>query len=125
MWRGRLVLIHLIALCGLLAGLKTVDAVMSNSILRNYVERLMDQELVPALSVPTGFDVSSYRDQLLQRFDNPCLAHRCAQIAMDSSEKIWQRWLPVLQQGSAPLLLKARVPSLPQRIPLKFIMRVH
>src|SRR5690606_29911329 len=39
-----------------------------------------------------------YCDQLLIRFDNPRLRHRCAQIAMDGSEKIRQRWLPALDR---------------------------
>ena len=34
-----------------------------------------------------------YRARLLQRFANPALAHRCAQIAMDGSQKIPQRLL--------------------------------
>ncbi len=96
-----------IAWCGLLTGCATVDAVMADPALRGYIERLMTQELMLRLSAPSGFDLDSYRDALLQRFANPRLAHRCAQIAMDSSEKIAQRWLPALQSGPAPLLCRA------------------
>ena len=86
-----------IAYCGLVAGLERVDQVMADSALRAYVERLMANDLMPRLDVPDGFDLPTYRDQLLERFGNPCLAHRCQQIAMDGSEKISQRWLPILQ----------------------------
>lgn len=96
-----------IAYAGLLAGKNTVDAVMADAGLRNYVERLMSDELMPALEVPAGFDLYAYRDDLLARFSNPCLGHRCEQIAMDGSEKIRQRWLPTLQVAKAPQLRRA------------------
>jgi fructuronate reductase len=88
-----------IAYCGLLAGRETVDQVMADPALRSYVEQLMQRDLMPVLDVPSGFDLPAYRDQLLQRFGNPCLHHRCQQIAMDGCEKIGQRWLPILQAG--------------------------
>ena len=96
-----------IAYCGLLAGKDTVDAVMADPRLRAYVEALMAQDLMPVLDVPRGFDLGAYRDDLLARFSNPCLAHRCAQIAMDGSEKISQRWLPTLKASAAPHLRQA------------------
>jgi fructuronate reductase len=58
----------------------------------------MTHELMPVLDVPEGFDLAQYRDQLLARFANPCLHHRCAQIAMHGTEKIPQRWLQTLHQ---------------------------
>lgn len=96
-----------IAYCGLLAGRATVDEVMADGVLRNFVAQLMAQDLAPGLDVPRGFDLEGYREALLARFGNPCLAHRCAQIAMDGSEKIRQRWLPTLQVAPAPRLRKA------------------
>lgn len=96
-----------IAYCGLLAGAGTVDAVMSDPLLGDFIRRLMSEELMPRLQVPPGFDLQAYQEALLARFANPRLAHRCAQIAMDGSEKIRQRWLPALQQGGCPLLLRA------------------
>lgn len=97
-----------IAYCGLLAGLETVDAVMADDTLRGYVRQLMQEDLMPALESPGNFNLADYGEQLLARFSNPCLRHRCAQIAMDGSEKIRQRWLPALQHGNAaPNLVKA------------------
>lgn len=89
-----------IAVLGLLSGKDTVDAVIKDASLGSFVTHLMSQELMPALEVPAGFDLPAYRDQLLARFANPCLQHRCEQIATDSSEKIRQRWLPLLQVDS-------------------------
>ena len=97
-----------IAYLGLLAGLETVDQVMANERLGPYIQRLMSLELTQALEVPVDFDLDDYRDALLLRFSNPSLGHRCQQIAMDGTEKIRQRWLPILQQMRLPeQLLKA------------------
>ncbi len=97
-----------IAILGQLAGRETVADVMADKALRGFIETMMNQELMPALSTPRGFDLPGYRDQLLLRFGNPRLQHRCAQIAMDCTEKLRQRWLPTLgtQQGDS-LLLRA------------------
>lgn len=94
-----------IAYSGLLAGKQTVDEVVAEPFLRSFIERLMAEELAPALVVPKGFDLEQYRESLLQRFSNPCLQHRCAQIAMDGSEKIAQRWLPGLAVSTDNRLL--------------------
>ncbi len=97
-----------IAYVGLLSGMETVDQFMSDETLKRFVESLMTGELMPALATPQAFDLPGYRDQLLQRFRNPCLHHRCSQIAMDGSEKIPQRWVVTLQSGTqTPLLRKA------------------
>lgn len=96
-----------IAYCGLLAGRETVDAVMADPGLRQFVTQLMTEDLMPALQAPPGFDLAAYRDALLVRFSNPCLGHRCAQIAMDGSEKISQRWLPSLQVAASSRLRRA------------------
>lgn len=96
-----------IACLGLLVGAQTVDAVMAQAPLRGFIDGLMTRELMPTLQVPAHFDLAAYKDTLLQRFDNPWLAHRCAQIAMDSSEKIAQRWLPTLQISPSPALVAA------------------
>lgn len=96
-----------IAYLGLLANCATVDAVMADGDLGEFVERLMAEDLMPALAVPEAFDLPAYRDQLLSRFANPMLGHRCVQIAMDGSEKIAQRWVPTLALSGAPLLRRA------------------
>jgi fructuronate reductase len=95
-----------IAYCGLLAGEETVAQVMARPPLRRFIGRLMTVELEPALSAPPGFDLAGYRDALLERFANPHLEHRCAQIAMDGTEKIRQRWLPTLRRLPEDSLLQ-------------------
>lgn len=96
-----------IAILGQLNRRDTVADVMSDPDLRAFIEQLMAEDLLPAIAAPPGFDLASYRDVLLDRFSNPRLQHRCAQIAMDCTEKIRQRWLPTLAgRGESPLLSK-------------------
>ena len=78
------------------AGWATVDAAMAQPALHSFIDALLRDEVEPGLrgvAVPPG-----YRACLLQRFANPALAHRCAQIAMDGSQKIAQRWLGTLRE---------------------------
>ncbi|MFF9403113.1 MULTISPECIES: mannitol dehydrogenase family protein [unclassified Streptomyces] len=46
-------------------------------------------------------DIPAYRRQLLDRFRNPRIAHRLAQIAMDGSTKLRARLLPVVRAEQA------------------------
>ncbi len=57
------------------------------------VRALMNDDVAPTLEVPAGFDLGRYEEDLLERFANPALRHRTAQIAMDGSQKLPQRLL--------------------------------
>ena len=48
-----------------------------------------------------SLDVPAYRQQLLDRFGNPRIAHHLAQIAMDGSVKLRARILPVVRAEQA------------------------
>ena len=75
------------------------SAAMSQRALRLFVDTLLRDEVEPTLAgvaVPPG-----YLERLLQRFANPALAHRCAQIAMDGSQKIPQRLLSTVRDRLA------------------------
>ena len=52
------------------------------------------------LSLPAE-DVARYREALLERFANPRMRHRLAQIAADGSQKLPIRILPVLRAERA------------------------
>ena len=88
-----------LAYLGVVAGWTTVDAAMAQPALRRYLDAMLRGEVEPTLS---GVAVpSDYRQRLLQRFANPALAHRCAQIAMDGSQKIPQRLLATVRDRLA------------------------
>jgi fructuronate reductase len=48
-----------------------------------------------------GADLTQYRRALLARFRNPALRHRTAQIAMDGSQKLPQRWAATVRDRLA------------------------
>jgi fructuronate reductase len=65
------------------------------------VRRYMDEDASPTLDVPPGFDLVAYKSSLLDRFANPALRHRTAQIAMDGSQKLPPRLLGVVRDRLA------------------------
>jgi len=88
-----------IAYGGVMLGKPFVADVMADPVLARFVERLMLDEIAPLTPAPSGFDVERYVRALLQRFANRGLQHRTLQIAMDGSQKIPVRWLPVLREA--------------------------
>ncbi len=88
-----------IAYLGYLAGFETVSDAVAVPQFKTFVRQLMDEEATPTLQIPPGFDVAGYKDQLLERFSNPTLAHKTWQIAMDGSQKLPQRLLHMLYQN--------------------------
>jgi fructuronate reductase len=99
-----------IAYLGYLCGYETVAQSMGDASLREFVIRLMDEEITPVLAAPGGADVSRYKRDLIDRFCNPALHHRTWQIAMDGSQKLPQRWLGTVRARLAenrPVVLLA------------------
>jgi fructuronate reductase len=84
------------AYLGYLAGYEFIYQVVANPAFRAFVERLMS-EASTTLALPAGVDVARYRRDLLERFANPALGHRCYQIAMDGSQKLPQRLLGTIR----------------------------
>jgi fructuronate reductase len=80
-----------LAYLGFLAGFEHVFEVMREAAFVAFLRRMMAEEVAPTLSVPA--DLAAYQRTLLERFANPALAHRTAQIAMDGSQKLPQRLL--------------------------------
>jgi fructuronate reductase len=85
-----------LAYLGLERGLTYVHEAMKSDEIRRLVDLLMRTEAASSLSPAPGQDLDLYADALLERFENPALEHRLAQIAMDGSQKIPQRWLATL-----------------------------
>lgn len=86
----------LLAYCGLREGLTYVHEAVAHPRLRPLTVRLMLDEAAPTIAAGEGQDLAAYAHALIARFDNPQLHHRLAQIAMDGSQKLPQRWLETL-----------------------------
>ena len=84
------------AYLGLERGHEFVDQAIADPVLRPLLERLMRREAATSFTPASGQDLEAYADALLVRFANAALRHRLAQIAMDGSQKIPQRWLASL-----------------------------
>jgi fructuronate reductase len=85
-----------LAYLGLERGHRFVHEAVADPVLRPLVERLIRTEAAGSFTPAPGQDLATYADRLLARFANPALRHRLAQIAMDGSQKIPQRWLATL-----------------------------
>jgi fructuronate reductase len=79
------------ALMGAVTGRPFIASCIGVPHIREFVIRLMGQEVAPHLS---RSDWADYRTALIARFGNPYLKHSVHQIATDSSQKIPQRWPP-------------------------------
>jgi fructuronate reductase len=88
-----------LAYLGLLRGHETVAEAMADGPLSAFVERLMRLDIVPSLRGSPEQDLGSYVDAVLERFRNPHLRHRLAQIAWDGSQKLPVRLLGTLQEA--------------------------
>ncbi len=97
-----------IAYLGLLTGHETVSAAFSDPDIRGFVDRLW-AEAIPTLPKDAGLEPQSYTAALAERFANPALVHRTAQIAMDGSQKLPQR---ILSTARARLEAGAPAPHL-------------
>ncbi|SCK45663.1 mannitol dehydrogenase family protein [Streptomyces sp. WMMB 322] len=102
----------LLAYLGLLTGRSLIaDAAVDPAIAR--AVRLLGDEYEPTLTLPDGFDVAAYREQLGERFANRRLAHRTTQVGADGSLKLAQRVpgaaLWHLERGRVPAALALTV----------------
>jgi fructuronate reductase len=101
-----------LAYCGLDRGHEFVHQAIADPELRALAETLMRDEAATSFAPAAGQDLAAYADALIARFENPALNHRLAQIAIDGSQKVPQRWLETLavhqaQGRSCPALLTA------------------
>ena len=82
----------LLSLCGPLLGYRTVAQAINDPWLRSAVALLWDDAVG---QLPSGLAPDEYRAALLERFENPRIEHRLAQIAEDSTQKLRLRIVPV------------------------------
>ncbi|MCW2763130.1 MAG: Mannitol dehydrogenase, C-terminal domain protein, partial [Marmoricola sp.] len=90
-----------LAYLGALKGIRLVADVMIHPELAECARRLMDDDVTPTLVIPEGFDIASYKASVLERFADPSIRHRTAQVAMDGSQKLPSRLLATIYERYA------------------------
>ncbi len=83
---------------------ETVSQAMAHGPLRNALESLLQQEVIPLLQhlVPDE-DVIAYAASVRERFLNPFLQHKLSDIAANHPAKLERRLLPIWQQAQQKL----------------------
>ena len=86
---------------GSLAGHTSIDRVMADPLLAEYVEQMMDVEVTPLLPPPDGIDLAEYKRSLLKRFANPAIADQLYRLCRRGSTKMPHHLLPSLREALA------------------------
>jgi len=80
---------------GILHGLEHVRETMEHDRLGRFVRRTVEGEIIPSLPIPAE-ELRAYANDVYERFLNPFIRHRLADIAMNSLSKFKVRLLPSL-----------------------------
>jgi fructuronate reductase len=98
-----------LAALGIPRGFETVAEAVGDPSLREFLLRLLREELVPTVPDTPGIDLDDFVARMLERFANPRMRHRLAQIATGASHKIPQRFGPPAAElraaGREPVLI--------------------
>jgi fructuronate reductase len=96
-----------LAYLGGLAGYEFIAEALGDDGLIAFARRLMLTDAAATVAAPPGMEPDGYAAAVISRFQNPALRHRCAQIAMDGSQKLPQRLLGTardrLAAGATPV----------------------
>ena len=103
----------MLAYLGGLRGYETIAEAVRDDELAGLARALMTSDVVPTLTPPAGLDLTEYGASVLERFANPALKHRTAQVAMDGSVKLPVRLLGTVRDrlaaGAEPRLASLAV----------------
>ncbi len=86
---------------GFLAGYPYIHEIMADGLFREYLRRLMDDEVTPLLAPVPGINLAEYKATLLTRFANPTVGDQTARICLDGSSKMPKFLLPSLHEALA------------------------
>lgn len=89
-----------LALGGLVAGCDTIADATRHPLVGSLSARIA-QAAVEIVELPQAAAAQAFATSAMRRFANPALGHTCRQVATDSSEKLGQRLLPVVEERCA------------------------
>lgn len=90
-----------LAYVGCLLGYETVFDAMQDDALVQFIQQMINDEIMPSFLAPAELDVNQYSADILARFRNPAIRHLLAQIAWDGSQKLPMRILPAITDNLA------------------------
>lgn len=88
----------LLAYAGQVRGHATVASAVGDAVCRGWVTDFWDEA---ARHLPAELAVGEYRDALLERFDNPRIEHKLAQVGIEGVTKLRVRIAPVIRAERA------------------------
>jgi len=78
---------------GILYGLETVREAVTDDVVGTYLQQVLQQEIIPTLDLPED-ELSSFANDVLDRFRNPYIKHHLMSISLNSISKYKVRVLP-------------------------------
>ncbi len=83
-----------------LSGYNLVGEMMADKMFYNYLEKALDEEIIPAIEGPglTREDLKSFADAVFDRFRNPFIKHKLMDISLNSTSKFEARVLHTIQE---------------------------
>jgi tagaturonate reductase len=95
------------ALAAYLMGLDTVGQCMDDDLIRSFMRRGLDEEIIPTLNLPKR-ELEDFAAAVVERFGNPHVKHALPGIALNSTSKFRARLLPSIRRF---IELKGRAPA--------------
>jgi mannitol 2-dehydrogenase len=80
-----------------LAGVVYVDEAMSIPLVRRYLERLLDTEVIPVLTEIPGYPAADYAATVLDRFANTGVRDQIARLCIDGTAKFPSFLIPTVE----------------------------
>ncbi|NEG69498.1 tagaturonate reductase [Bifidobacterium choloepi] len=87
------------ALVARLLGFETVGQVIDDPAMRCFIEREMDEEIIPVINLPKD-ELDQFAAAVLERFANPFVRHELDSIALNSVSKFTARLLPIVHKNA-------------------------
>lgn len=78
-----------------------VHDAMEDSLIVKYLQAYMDREATHTLKPLPGIDLTDYKAQLVERFQNSYVRDTLARLAVDGSDRVLKFVLPVIQDRLA------------------------
>lgn len=78
----------------LLSGVETVGDCMRTPVTRNHLTACLFDEIIPSLGEEKLAEATEYAGDVIKRFENPYICHRCEAISLNSVSKFKVRVLP-------------------------------